>query len=63
MRTLVDERSAVVNHVHHILEDANLKIAGVATDIMGVSGRAMLAAIVAGTTDSASGEPGPRQAA
>jgi transposase len=50
---VVDERSAVVNRVHQVLEDANLKIAGVATDIMGVSGRAMLAAIVAGTTDSA----------
>src|SRR6266849_6004315 len=50
---VVDERSAVVNRVHQVLEDANLKVAGVATDIMGVSGRAMLAASVAGTTDSA----------
>jgi hypothetical protein len=38
--------------VQQVLEDADLKVAGVATDIMGVSGRAMLAAIVAGTTDS-----------
>jgi transposase len=36
-----------------VLEDANIKVAGVATDIMGVSGRAMLAALVAGTTDPA----------
>ncbi len=50
---VVDERSAVVNRVQQVLEDANLKLAGVATDIMGVSGRAMLAAIVAGATDSA----------
>src|SRR6266545_1857491 len=50
---VVDERSAVVNRVQQVLEDANLKLAGVATDIMGVSGRAMLAAIVAGTSDSA----------
>jgi transposase len=50
---VVDERSAVVNRVQQVLEDANLKLAGVATDIMGVSGRAMLAAIVGGTTDSA----------
>jgi hypothetical protein len=39
--------------VQQVLEDAYLKIAGVATDIMGVSGRTILAAIVAGTTDSA----------
>jgi transposase len=54
MRTrthVIDERSAVVNRVQQVLEDANVKVAGVATDIMGVSGRAMLAAIVAGTTD------------
>jgi len=52
-RTIViDERSAVVNRLQKVLEDANIKVAGVATDIMGVSGRAMLAAIVAGTTDS-----------
>ena len=48
---VIDERSAVVNRVQQVLEDANVKVAGVATDIMGVSGRAMLAAIVAGTTD------------
>jgi transposase len=51
--TVIDERSAVVNRVQQVLEDANLKVAGVATDIMGVSGRAMLAAIVAGTSDAA----------
>src|SRR5437868_9042983 len=51
--TLIDERSAAVNRLQAVLEDANLKLAGVATDIMGVSGRAMLAAIVGGTTDSA----------
>jgi transposase len=39
--------------VQQVLEDAYLKIAGVATDIMGVSGRTILAAIVAGTSDSA----------
>jgi transposase len=50
---VVDERSAVVNRVQQVLEDANLKVAGVATDIMGVSGRAILAASVAGTTDPA----------
>ena len=50
---LTDERSAAVKRLQQVLEDANLKLAGVATDIMGVSGRAMLAALVEGTTDPA----------
>lgn len=48
---LIEERSREVNRVHKVLEDANLKLASVATDIMGVSGREMLAAIVAGKDD------------
>ncbi len=48
---LIDERSAAVNRLQKVLEDANLKVASVATDIMGVSGRAMLEAILQGTTD------------
>jgi transposase len=51
--TLVDERSAVVKRLQKVLEDANLKLTGVATDIMGVSGRAILAALVDGATDPA----------
>ena len=50
---LIDERSAAVNRLQDVLEDANLKVAGVATDVMGVSGRAILAAILAGETDPA----------
>ncbi len=50
---LVDERSAAVKRLQAVLEDANLKVAGVATDIMGASGRAILAALLAGTTDPA----------
>src|SRR4051794_9595182 len=49
--SLTDERSAAVCRLQHVLEDANLKLAGVATDLQGVSGRAILAALVAGTTD------------
>jgi transposase len=51
--TLVNERSAAVKRLQAVLEAANLKVAGVATDIMGVSGRAMLAALLAGETDPA----------
>jgi transposase len=49
--TLEDETTRVVNRIHKVLEDANIKLATVATDIMGASGRAMLRAIIAGETD------------
>ena len=51
--TLTDERSAAVCRLQKVLEDANLKLAGVATDILGVSGRAILQALVDGNTDPA----------
>ncbi len=37
--------------MHKVLEGANIKLASVVTDVMGVSGRAMLNAIVAGQAD------------
>ena len=49
---LVQERARVVNRVQKLLEGANIKLSSVATDIMGVSARAMLAEIVAGETDA-----------
>ena len=49
--SLVQERVRIVNRLHKVLEDANLKLAGVATDVMGKSGRVMLEAILAGATD------------
>lgn len=48
----VRERAALVNRVQKTLESANLKLASVATNVMGVSGRAMLEAIIAGTTNA-----------
>jgi len=50
---LVRERADVVNRLHKVLEWANIKLTSVATDIRGVSGRAMLDAIVAGQEDPA----------
>lgn len=50
---LVQERAAEVNRVQKTLEGANIKLAGVATNIVGVSGRQMLAALVAGHDDPA----------
>jgi transposase len=48
---LINERTREINRVHKVLEDANIKLSSVATDIMGVSGREMLAAIIAGKDD------------
>ncbi len=45
---LVEEKARTVNRLHKVLEDANLKLASVATDILGVSGRAMLKALIEG---------------
>jgi transposase len=50
---LTRERAGVVNRIQKVLEDANVKLAGVASDVMGVSGRAMITAITRGTTDPA----------
>ena len=49
---LVGERSRAANRIQKILEDANIKLASVATDILGASGRDMLRALVRGETDS-----------
>ena len=50
--TLVQERARVVNRVQKLLEGANIKLSSVASNVMGVSARAMLAEIVAGQTDA-----------
>jgi transposase len=50
---LIQARSAEINRLQKTLEGANIKLASVATDIMGTSGRQMLAALVEGTTDGA----------
>jgi transposase len=50
---LVQERRREVNGVQGVLERATIKLAAVATDIMGVSARAILAALVEGRADPA----------
>jgi transposase len=54
-RTLLQQRAQVINRIQKVLEKvlegANSKLASVANDILGVSGRAMLDAIVADTED------------
>jgi transposase len=49
--SLSEERSRVINRVQKLLEDTNLKLASVASDLMGKSARAMLAALLAGQED------------
>jgi transposase len=48
---LVEERARLTNRLQTVLEDANVKLASVVTDIRGVSARAILSALVAGETD------------
>ena len=50
-RKLVEARAAEVNRVQKILEQANIKLASVATDVLGVSGRAILDALLSGNRD------------
>jgi transposase len=52
-KVLIQDRQRAANRLHKLLQDAGLKLASVATDILGVSGRAMLEALVQGTTDPA----------
>lgn len=48
---LVRHRATTCNRIQKVLEDANIKLAGVAADVLGVSGRAMLQALIAGVDD------------
>jgi len=50
--SLAQECNRIANRVQKVLEDANVKLASVATDTLGASGRAMLNAIVGGREDS-----------
>jgi transposase len=50
-KSLVRERSAEANRLQKVLEGANIKLASVATDILGRSGREMLAGLAAGNDD------------
>lgn len=51
--SLIRERAAEANRLQKTLEGANIKLASVATDVLGVSGRQMLEALIAGTSDAA----------
>jgi transposase len=50
-KKLIQAHTAETQRVHKTLEDAGIKLDSVAADVLGVSGRAMLAALVAGQRD------------
>ncbi len=50
---VIRERTREIQRLEKLLEDAGIKLSSVATDITGVSGRAMLEALIAGETDPA----------
>jgi hypothetical protein len=51
-KTLIQERTQEINRLQKVLETANVKLAGVVSDVLGKSGQAMLKALVRGTTDA-----------
>jgi transposase len=48
---LASEQTRLANRIHKVLEDANIKLGAVASDILGKSGRAMLRALIRGEHD------------
>ena len=50
---LTDQRTSVINRIHAVLEQGNIKLSNVASDILGVSGRAMIRAMSQGESDPA----------
>lgn len=49
--SLIRDQTALANRIHKVLETGNIKLGQVATDVLGVSGRRMVRALVAGVTD------------
>jgi transposase len=48
---LIDQHTSVVNRLHKVLQQSNIKLSSVATDVLGVSGRAMIWAMIEGESD------------
>jgi transposase len=48
---LVQDRTREANRLHKVLTDSGIQLASVASNVLGKSGRAMLTALVEGTTD------------
>jgi transposase len=52
-RSLMNDQARIRNRVQKLLETTSIKLASVATDVFGMSGRAMLRALANGETDAA----------
>jgi transposase len=50
-KTLINQRGDEVNRLQKVLETANIKLTSVASNVMGVSGQAMVRALIAGQAD------------
>lgn len=50
-KSLIDERTREVNRLHKLLESSNVKLSAVASDVLGVSGRMMMEALLQGHAD------------
>jgi transposase len=48
---LVEEKARTANRIHKVLQDTNIKLSSVASDVLGASGRAMLEALITGEED------------
>lgn len=51
-RRLIEQRAQAANRLHKVLEGANIKLGDVASNILGVSGKAMLHALIEGQSDA-----------
>lgn len=51
-KKLVQQQAQAINRVQKVLETANIKLASVASDVLGVSGRSMIEAMLAGISDA-----------
>jgi transposase len=51
--SFAQERSRIINRIEKTLEDSNVKLGVVVSDVVGASGRAMLEAMIAGESDAA----------
>jgi transposase len=51
--SLQDDKARVANRIHKLLEDANIKLGAVATDVLGVTGREILRKLMDGETEPA----------
>ena len=61
-KQLVREQTRHVQRIHKTLEEANIKLGSVLSDLLGMSGRAMLDALIAGETDPVKLAPLPIRA-